>query len=83
MHITPADEPDLDRDFPLGDGTADTEATVWCPYCGEAVVIAIDPGSGAVQDYVEDCAVCCQPWQVRVSYDASGHAHVQLTSLTQ
>ena len=31
---------DLDRDFPLGDGTADTEALVDCPYCGEQVEIA-------------------------------------------
>ena len=26
---------DLDEDFPLGDGTVDTEATVVCPYCAE------------------------------------------------
>jgi hypothetical protein len=77
------DDFNLDRDFPLGDGAADTEATVVCPYCGEPVDMALDPGSGAVQDYVEDCAVCCQPWQVRVSYDESGRAHVQLTALTE
>jgi hypothetical protein len=79
----PEDEPDLDRDFPLGDGTADTGATVVCPYCGEPVDIALDPGSGVVQEYVEDCTVCCQPWQVHVSYDASGQVHVQLTALTE
>ena len=78
----PDDEPDLNRDFPLGDGTADTDAIVHCPYCGESVEIALDPGSGALQEYVEDCAVCCQPWQVRVSYDAQGEAHVFLTALT-
>jgi len=46
-----ADDPDpLDADFPLGDGTADLEAAVTCPYCAESVSIALDPGSGAAQD---------------------------------
>lgn len=61
-------------DFPLGDGTADTEAIAYCPYCGEENVIAVDPGSGAMQQYVEDCQVCCRPWQVTVRFDAQGHA---------
>jgi len=64
------------EDFPLGDGTADTTATVICPYCGEENEIALDPGSGASQDYIEDCQVCCRPWHVFVSYDATGSAHV-------
>jgi hypothetical protein len=68
----------LDDDFPLGDGVADVDALVHCPYCGEQVEIALDPGSGAAQRYVEDCAVCCRPWLVRVSYDATGAAHVEL-----
>ena len=72
---------DLDDEFPLGDGTADTEATVTCPYCAESVEIAIDPGSGSTQDYVEDCEVCCQPWRVSVAYGDDGHAHVSLSAL--
>ena len=40
------DDDNLDDEFPEGDGTAQTEATVLCPYCGEEVEIAIDPGSG-------------------------------------
>ncbi|HUF28317.1 MAG TPA: CPXCG motif-containing cysteine-rich protein [Gemmatimonadaceae bacterium] len=74
-------EAELDRDFPLGDGTADTEATVSCPYCGESVVIGLDPGSGAMQDYVEDCQVCCQPWGVRVVYREDGFADVTVIAL--
>ena len=74
-------DPDLDRDFPLGDGTADTEALVDCPYCGEQVEIALDPGSGAVQEYVEDCQVCCQPWGVTVIYGDDGAAAVTLRPL--
>jgi Cysteine-rich CPXCG len=76
-----ADEPDdagLDEDFPLGDGTADTTAFAACPYCGEAVELAVDPGGGPRQEYVEDCFVCCRPWQVTLTYDEHGAAFVEL-----
>ncbi len=72
---------DLDEDFPLGDGTADMDAVVYCPYCGEPCEIALDPGSGSAQEYVEDCQVCCQPWRVSVHYDAGGAAHVSVDSI--
>lgn len=74
---------DLDDEFSLGDGTAEREAIVSCPYCGEPVEITLDPGSGSHQQYVEDCEVCCQPWQVNVSYDADGSADVSVTALDE
>ena len=76
-------EEELDRDFPLGDGTADTNAVVVCPYCGAGVDIALDPGSGGTQDYVEDCEVCCQPWRVSVAYGEDGQASVSITALDE
>jgi hypothetical protein len=66
----------LDEEFPLGDGTAETGATVRCPYCGEINEIVLDPGSGSQQEYVEDCQVCCRPWQVVVHYLPDGTADV-------
>lgn len=72
---------DLDRDFPLGDGTADMSGTVACPYCGEENTISLDPGSGSAQEYVEDCQVCCQPWRVSVEYATDGTASVTATAL--
>lgn len=75
------DEFDLDRDFPLGDGTAALSAVVQCPYCAEESEIALDPGSGEDQAYVEDCTVCCQPWNVHVHYAGDGSAHVDVTAL--
>ena len=78
-----SEEDDLDRDFPLGDGTADTATTVWCPYCAESVEISLDPGSGTHQEYVEDCAVCCQPWRVNVAYDQNGQAEVSVSALDE
>jgi hypothetical protein len=70
----------LDEEFPPGDGTAATEATVVCPHCGEPVEIALDPGSGAEQEYVEDCEICCRPWRVTVRYAPDGSADVMVES---
>ncbi|MGB7212058.1 MAG: CPXCG motif-containing cysteine-rich protein [Gemmatimonadales bacterium] len=73
-----SDDDPLDDAFPLGDGTADTEAEVQCPWCGASCVIALDPGGGTAQEYVEDCEVCCRAWIVRVRYGGSGAATVEL-----
>jgi hypothetical protein len=83
--VTPLhdDDDSLDEEFPLGDGTADTEAAVRCPYCSEEVEIAIDPGGGEAQQYVQDCEICCQPWQVTVNYDMEGRAEVSVTALDE
>lgn len=75
------DDAEVDQDFPLRNGTAETEATVVCPYCAEAVVIGLDPGSGTVQEYVEDCQVCCNPWRVAVAYHQDGTADVSIGAL--
>lgn len=44
-----------------------------CPYCGEAVELDVDEAGGGRQSYVEDCPVCCQPWQVDVVHDRDGN----------
>jgi hypothetical protein len=69
---------DIEEEFPLGDGTAETEAIVMCPHCGEANEVALDPGSGSDQEYVEDCQVCCRPWLMYVRYDRDGMAEVEV-----
>lgn len=71
---------DLDAAFPLGDGVADTAAHVACPYCGAVVEVLLDPGGGAVQRYVEDCEVCCQPWHVTVRWSPDGAATIEARS---
>ncbi|HEY6061096.1 MAG TPA: CPXCG motif-containing cysteine-rich protein [Gemmatimonadales bacterium] len=76
------DQPDsLEEEFPLGDGTADGEATVACPHCGEVNILTLDPGGGAAQEYVEDCQVCCRPWRVVVRYGLDGGAAVSAEPL--
>jgi hypothetical protein len=69
---------DLDEEVPAGDETVEIDAVVCCPYCGEMNEIALDPGSGTLQEYVEDCQVCCRPWLVRVRYARDGTADVSL-----
>jgi hypothetical protein len=64
----------LDDAFPLGDGVADVTAWVDCPHCGESVELVVDPGGGSLQEYVEDCEVCCRPMHLTVSWDDEGVA---------
>ena len=79
MSSTNGNERDAtDEAFPLGDGVAATSAPVVCPYCAETIEIALDPGSGAVQTYEEDCEVCCRQWVVRVRYQEDGGADVHV-----
>jgi hypothetical protein len=60
------------------DSALETEVEVSCPYCGEVVAISLDVGGGATQEYVEDCQVCCRPWQVYVSYRGGGSVEVRV-----
>ncbi|MEP6989644.1 MAG: CPXCG motif-containing cysteine-rich protein [bacterium] len=71
-------EDEIESEFPRGDGTAETEAIVDCPHCGEANEISLDPGSGNDQEYVEDCQVCCRPWLMYVRYSRDGRAEVEV-----
>lgn len=41
------------------------EVTVQCPYCFEQVQIAIE--SDVQGTLVQDCEVCCRPWQLHIS----------------
>lgn len=54
----------------------DDEATYICDSCGEEIVIPIDPSEGAVQQYVEDCPVCCHPHVLRVEIDEDGRVSI-------
>jgi len=56
----------------------DDEANVVCPYCGAPNVVGLDAGGAAVQQYEEDCQVCCQMWRVSVRYKRSGRAEISV-----
>ena len=40
--------------------------------------MAVDEDGGRHQEYVEDCPVCCRPWQVEVVRQADGEWTVEL-----
>ena len=53
--------------MPEYDDGMDEDFTVTCPYCGEDVAITIEPDVRGA--FVQDCEVCCNPWQLRVTRD--------------
>ena len=52
------------------------ESSIACPYCGEVITILLD-GSVQEQQYIEDCQVCCQPMDIRVTVSADDRCHVE------
>ena len=58
------------------DDFSDTEFQVICPYCGEDQTIYLEPD--VMGTLVQDCEVCCKPWQVRVTRD-SDYRNVEVT----
>lgn len=53
----------------------ESQFEVRCPYCGEQVQVYIEPD--VMGTLVQDCEVCCRPWQVRVGYD-DGQRYVEV-----
>jgi cysteine-rich CPXCG protein len=51
---------------------------VTCPYCGEEVEIYLEPEIRG--SLIQDCEVCCNPWNVYVSpADEDGERYVQVS----
>jgi len=48
---------------------------VQCPYCFEWQELGLDPGTEG--RFVQDCEVCCHPWEVTVQWH-EGLPSVQL-----
>ena len=52
------------------------EVAMECPYCGEPIVLLVDP-SQPEQSYIEDCQVCCQPMAIRAEIRQDGSCSVE------
>ena len=50
------------------------EVVVQCPYCSEQVVIFVEPDVEG--RFVQDCEVCCRPWDVYVLREGDGPPRV-------
>ena len=55
------------------------ERNVDCPYCGESIDLLIDQ-SESLQDYIEDCQVCCRPIRLSVAVDLDGNVNLKARS---
>jgi len=47
-----------------------------CPYCGAWQELSLDPESEGLM--VQDCEVCCEPWEMTVTRSRSGAVSVRL-----
>jgi hypothetical protein len=59
------------------------DASYACPACFEQNFVAVDPGGGRRQRYVEDCPVCCRPIEFVVARDAAGDWIVESADLAE
>jgi uncharacterized Zn finger protein len=59
-------------------GVMPREVDVTCPCCGEPGTVAVEEEEGDAE-FVQDCAVCCRPWQVRISIRRDGSADVTVS----
>jgi uncharacterized Zn finger protein (UPF0148 family) len=49
-----------------------------CPYCGQRVVIEVEPNDGRDQSYVDECPVCDHPWTVHAVIQGADQCTVAL-----
>jgi len=49
---------------------------IQCPYCGEWQELILDPESSGKT--VQDCEVCCEPWDMTIVRSRSGAVTVRL-----
>lgn len=50
---------------------------VTCPHCGETNTISVTSEEDG-EEFVQDCAVCCRPWQVRVTIRRDGSPEISV-----
>jgi hypothetical protein len=52
------------------------EGSYLCDSCGEEIVVPLDVSQGRIQQYVEDCPVCCRANLIHVTIDEDGSIQV-------
>jgi hypothetical protein len=48
----------------------DIIATYMCAYCLQVNEVDVDGSAGQVQEYIEECQVCCRPNNLRILVSA-------------
>jgi hypothetical protein len=54
------------------------EVAIDCPYCGSQFSVLVDSSEGEC-DYIEDCAVCCQPIEFHLREEGGGELQLSVT----
>jgi hypothetical protein len=50
-----------------------------CPYCLQTISMVLDISVEGIQEYVEDCEVCCRP--IQIQYEANGSEILSFDSM--
>ena len=50
-----------------------------CAFCGEENETFLDPSGGRRQTFTEDCAICCRPNLITLTFDEEGDVLLQAT----
>ncbi|KAB1067768.1 CPXCG motif-containing cysteine-rich protein [Tamlana haliotis] len=58
------------------------EHSFTCPYCWENISVLVDT-SIPNQNYIEDCEVCCNPFQIYLKTNNTELIHFQAVSIEQ
>ncbi|MDO6761401.1 CPXCG motif-containing cysteine-rich protein [Tamlana sp. 2_MG-2023] len=53
-----------------------------CPYCWETISVLVDTSIKS-QIYIEDCEVCCNPFQISLKINNTELIHFQAVSIEQ
>ena len=53
-----------------------------CPYCWEGISMLLDVSVGS-QKYIEDCEVCCNPIELKVTFEDGELTHFSAESIEQ
>ncbi|MFN9367129.1 MAG: CPXCG motif-containing cysteine-rich protein [Planctomycetota bacterium] len=73
------DEPPVREAFPaISAAWEETaiEGAYVCDACGEEIVIPLDPSEGSIQEYIEDCPVCCRANLISIQFEEGGQVIV-------
>ncbi|HYB40852.1 MAG TPA: CPXCG motif-containing cysteine-rich protein [Candidatus Methylomirabilis sp.] len=53
--------------------------TYRCAFCGEENEVFADPSGGRRQTFTEDCAICCRPNLISLSFRGGGEVEIDVS----
>lgn len=56
----------------------ENEVEYSCPYCGEINSAEVFISDGRIQNFINDCEVCCRPIELKISFDLEGNLNFEI-----